>query len=214
MTRAKSLQNSWEKLNRSNRLLTAELQKLWKNATFWPFAPAWGNWPICNLCSVKIHTHTRYKYVIFSVRFKTKTQLICLDLVDTLPSQCWSRQKDWYALAAAPLLLELGVLLLEVHDLALALLPLLLLACKRPLDRRPAWQEARPWRRCRWSPVGGSRFLIVVSRRQKWEPTYNTCHFFQLSKLRGNYSILSMKKRAKGTDFERFGSFLWTLWAI
>ena len=29
----------------SNRLVTAELQKLWKNATFWPFSPSWGIWP-------------------------------------------------------------------------------------------------------------------------------------------------------------------------
>ena len=48
MQRAKSLQNSWEKLNRSNRLVTAELQKLWKNATFLPFSPSSGNWPTCS----------------------------------------------------------------------------------------------------------------------------------------------------------------------
>ena len=26
-----------------------------KNATFWPFSPSWGNWPICVLCIVYMH---------------------------------------------------------------------------------------------------------------------------------------------------------------
>ena len=34
----KSLQNSWQKLKKSNRFITAELQKLWKNAIIWPFS--------------------------------------------------------------------------------------------------------------------------------------------------------------------------------
>ena len=34
---AKSLQISWEKLKKSNRLVIVQLQEKWKNATFWTF---------------------------------------------------------------------------------------------------------------------------------------------------------------------------------
>ena len=46
MSWAKYLQNSWEKSKKSNCLVTAELQKIKRNATFWPFSPSWRNWPI------------------------------------------------------------------------------------------------------------------------------------------------------------------------
>ena len=62
--RAKSLQNSWEKLKKSNCLVTAELQNK-KNATFWPFSPSWGNWPICFIDSLLFEELSYFHFLVF-----------------------------------------------------------------------------------------------------------------------------------------------------
>ena len=46
MYRTKSLQNSWEKLKKSNRLVTVKRQKIFFLDKVWSFFPSCRNWPI------------------------------------------------------------------------------------------------------------------------------------------------------------------------
>ena len=55
MQRTKSLQNSWEKLKKSNRLATVKRQKIFFLDKVWSFFPSCRNWPIWLYCHIMAH---------------------------------------------------------------------------------------------------------------------------------------------------------------
>ena len=69
MTRAKSLQNSWEKLNRSNRLVIVELQKIFFLDKVCSFFQSCRNWPICGFSACTDICINRIGYAFFSLQY-------------------------------------------------------------------------------------------------------------------------------------------------
>ena len=59
MQRTKSLQNSWEKLKKSNRLVTVKRQKIFFLDKVWSFFPSCRNWPICKPFAPCCYDHNR-----------------------------------------------------------------------------------------------------------------------------------------------------------